>query len=126
MKKHSKYKNSIFFEFIQTYGISQSSAIKMCKKIRVSPYKPSNLITDDKKDRAFKYIKSKQMITFDLKDQKLQKFVSLYSIRHYKGLRHRFFLTMNGQRTCTNGVTAHKEAKKYKPLVKKRLKQLNK
>jgi ribosomal protein S13 len=98
------YKNSILVEFIKNYGINKSLAVKMCKKIRVSPLKNADSIILLKKRRAFSFLKSMKIpIDFELKDKKLQKFVHLYSIKHLKSLKHKFFLPITGQRNCTNG-----------------------
>ena len=119
-------KNSIITEFMKIYGIGKSSANKMCKNIRVSPRRYSKFINIVKKMKAFSYINKIKKIDFNLKDEELQIFVHLYTIRHLKSLKHKFFLPINGQRNATNGATAKKNAVKLRPLIYKKLKQLAK
>ena len=117
------YSNSIFAEFKKIYGINRSSSLKMCKHIRVLPLVDSKLLNPTKKRKALNFIKKTTKIEFDLKDFEIQRFVHLYTIKHLKSLKHKFFLPINGQRNCTNGSTAKREAPKLRGLIYKYLKK---
>ena len=120
------YRQSIFAEFLKTYGINKSSASKMCKYLRVSPYINSNSLEPTKKRLAFQFIKAHKKITFELKDLEIQKFVHLYTVKHLKALKHKYFLPINGQRNCTNGKTSRKLSQKLRPIIIKQLKKIAK
>jgi ribosomal protein S13 len=120
------YRQSIFAEFMKIYGINKSSSLKMCKHIRVSPNISSNSINPIKKRTALNFIKKYKKISFDLKDLEIQKFVHLYTIKHLKPLKHKYFLPINGQRNCTNGHTARNQAKRLRPIIYKQLKKIAK
>jgi len=120
------YRQSIFAEFLKTYGISKSSSLKMCKHIRVSPHINSKSLNPLKKRIAFNFIKIKKKLSFELKDLEVQKFVHLYTIKHLKALKHKYFLPINGQRNCTNGSTARIQAQKLRPVIYKQLKKIAK
>lgn len=123
----NSYQSSIFYDFIQNYGVSKSLALKMCKSIRVSPKKQAESISPFKIKKAFLFLKyAKNKIGFELKNEEVQKYVHLYSIKHLKALKHKYFLPVNGQRNKTNGSTARKMAAKLKPLIYKQMKQLSK
>ena len=98
----STYHNSLLVFFMTIYGISKSSALKMCKNICFSPLVPANVVTVKAKRKAISLIKKTKKIDFDLKDEELQMFVHLYTIKHLKSFKHKFFLPINGQRNCTN------------------------
>ncbi len=126
MKKNN-YIKSILYEFMQNYGIGKSLALQMCKKILVSPKLLADSISPLKKKRAFIFLKYKKFkIGFELKNQEIQKFVHLYTIKHLKALKHKFFLPINGQRNKTNGLTARKNASKLRLIIYKQLKQIAK
>ena len=118
--------NSIYAEFKNIYGINKSWALKMCKKICVAPKADAELISASKKKKAYLFIKKNKKIEFELKNEEIQKFVHLYLIRHLKSLKHKVFLPINGQRNCTNGITARVMAKKLRPFIFKQLKQISK
>lgn len=121
------YRNlSIFSEFIKIHGVNKSSALKMCKEICVAPHRNSRFISPIKKKTALTYIKKNNKVDFELRNQEIQKFVHLYTIKHLKSLKHKFFLPINGQRNCTNGATAKKMASKLRPIIYKQLKQIAK
>jgi ribosomal protein S13 len=121
------YTDSVYFNFIQNYGINKSLALKMCKTIRISPKKSFNLISQFKIQKAFLFLKQqKNKIGFELKNEEVQKFVHLYTIKHLRALKHKHFLPINGQRNKTNGITAKKMASKLKPIIYKQLKQISK
>ena len=117
------YSKSIFAEFTKIYGINKSSSLKMCKHIRVLPQVNSKFLNPIKKRKALNFIKKKKKIEFDLKDFEIQRFVHLYTIKHLKSLKHKFFLPINGQRNCTNGSTARRQAPKLRGLIYKYLKK---
>jgi ribosomal protein S13 len=117
---------SIYYEFLQIHGVSKSSALKMCKEICVAPHRDSRYISAIKKKSAISYIKKHNKIEFELQNEEIQKFVHLYTIKHLKSLKHKFFLPINGQRNCTNGATAKKMASKLRPIIYKQLKQIAK
>ena len=121
------YKNSLLVEFIQNYGIGKSLALKMCKSILVSPKILAESLSPLKKKRAFIFLKYKKTkIGFELKNLEIQKFVHLYTIKHLRALKHKFFLPINGQRNKTNGGTARKNASKLRVIIYKQLKQIAK
>jgi ribosomal protein S13 len=122
-----KSQSSIFHEFMQNFGISKSLSLNMCKVIKVSPLKPAEIISPFKKQKAFQFLKDKQIkIGFELKNEEVLQFVHLYTIKHLKSLKHKFFLPINGQRNKTNANTAKKMANKIRPLIYKQLKQISK
>ena len=123
----NNYQSSIFYDFIQNYGINKSLALKMCKNIRVSPRKRAESISPFKIKKAFLFLKySKNKIGFELKNEEVQKYVHLYSIKHLRALKHKYFLPVNGQRNKTNASTSKRIAAKLKPLIYKQMKQISK
>ena len=123
----NNYTSSIFYDFIQNYGINKYLALKMCKIIRVSPNKLATSISPFKIQKAFLFLKQREnKIGFELKNEEVQKYVHLYTIKHLKSLKHKYFLPVNGQRNKTNGITAKKMASKLKPLIYKQMKQIKK
>lgn len=115
--------NSIAREFKKLYGISWSSVFKMCKFIRVSPYLLSKFVSPSRQQRAVQWLNQKQKTEFDLREFEVRRFVHLYTIRHLKALKHKFFLPINGQRNCTNGATSKREAPKMRKLIYAQLKR---
>jgi ribosomal protein S13 len=114
-----KFKESISYFFIQNYGIGKSQAVKMCKFIDVSPYKPSYLISEVKKNLAVKLISKKNyQIGFLLKNKEFDVFLYYKKIKNIKWFKFKFFLPINGQRNKTNGRTAKKNAANLFKLLK--------
>jgi len=114
-----KFKESITYFFIQNYGIGKSQAIKMCKFIDVSPYKPSRFISEVKKNLAIKLITKKNYkIGFLLKNKEFDVFLYYKKIKNIKWFKFKFCLPINGQRNKTNGRTAKKNAANLRKLLK--------
>ncbi len=98
-------KQSIFFFFKKSYGVSNFLAFKMCGFINVSPKKNANEVSDFKRKQAFLIMKD-----IPSENTALKKLSFYNTINHLKGFKLRSRLPINGQRNKTNAKTARKNA----------------
>lgn len=105
--------------FMQTYGISEKIALKMCFSIGVAPHKLARAVSEFKKEQAFVYLKLN--LNYDtglsLKNKELNTFIYYNQINNIKSFKFKCFLPINGQRNKTNGKTARKQAKIINRLI---------
>jgi small subunit ribosomal protein S13 len=87
------------------YGIGQSTALKICKELELSPETKVRDLTDDEVTRLRTYIDQNLEVEGDLRRERQQAIKRLIEIGCYRGLRHRRGLPVRGQRTRTNGRT---------------------
>ena len=121
-----RHHKTILAAWVQTYGLQKRSALQMCKQLRIAPFCPAETVPLLDQRKAFAWIQKRTRIDFELKNREVQAFVHLYGIRHLKSLKHRFFLPINGQRNCTNGRTARREAPRLRARIYKHLKEIAK
>jgi small subunit ribosomal protein S13 len=87
------------------YGIGQSSALKICEALKLSPDEKVRDLTDEEVTRLREYIDSNLQVEGDLRRERTQAIKRLQEIGAYRGIRHRRNLPVNGQRTKTNART---------------------
>lgn len=87
------------------YGIGRSSAIKICKKIGVSPDKKAVDLTSEEINSLRQVLENDYMIEGRLRTQVSLNIKRLMDIGCYRGIRHRRGLPVRGQRTQTNART---------------------
>jgi ribosomal protein S13 len=113
-----QYKKSIMFYYKKTFGIHTSTALKMCQKINVSPFKPYRRINVIKRDKGFSFLNKINYKTgFFLKNIQLKALIYYNKIRNNKGIKFAVGLPVNGQRNKTNAKTAKKQSKLFKQLI---------
>lgn len=96
------------------YGIGLSRAKHVCKKIGVNPWKKLEQVNASKIREIIKEIRSSYMLDIELKRATTNAIRKEMDLRSYKGLRHRYSLPVNGQRTRSNARTAKQLLKKLK------------
>jgi small subunit ribosomal protein S13 len=87
------------------YGIGQSTALKICRELELSPDTKVRDLTDEEVTRLRTYIDQNLEVEGDLRRERQQAIKRLIEIGCYRGLRHRRGLPVRGQRTRTNGRT---------------------
>lgn len=102
---------SIVFALTNIYGIGNSTALSICKKLGFSSnLKTANLSLDQITDLLELINSSNLLLNNDLKKQQSLAFNKLLAIKSYRGLRRVRNLPVRGQRTHTNA----KSAKRHK------------
>lgn len=100
---------SVFFALKHIYGIGNSQALIICKKLGFSEnFKVKNL-SKDQITQLIHLIESLSIeVAGDLRKSRLLNKKKLISIKSYRGLRRNQGLPVRGQRTHTNSQTARK------------------
>lgn len=100
---------SVFFALTHIYGIGNSYALLICKKLGFSEnFKVKNL-SKDQITQLLNLIESLNIeLASDLKKSKLLNKKKLITIKSYRGLRRNQGLPVRGQRTHTNSQTARR------------------
>ena len=87
------------------YGIGDTSARQICKKVGVGPMLRAKNLTEDEISKIAGILDSDYVIEGQLRRQTQQNIARLRDIVCYRGLRHRRGLPVRGQRTKTNART---------------------
>lgn len=87
------------------YGIGNTTAMKICQDLKISPDKRPADMTDEEKTKIREYIKKNVRVEGELKKDVISNIQRKISIQSYQGLRHKFKLPVRGQRTKTNART---------------------
>ena len=87
------------------YGIGQSTALKVCKELGLSPDAKILDLTDEEVTKLREYIDANLQVEGDLRRERSQAIKRLSEIGAYRGVRHRRSLPVHGQRTKTNART---------------------
>jgi small subunit ribosomal protein S13 len=87
------------------YGIGQSTALKICKELGLSPDAKIRDLTDEEVTKLREYIDANLQVEGDLRRERSQAIKRLSEIGAYRGVRHRRSLPVHGQRTKTNART---------------------
>ena len=87
------------------FGISQSTAQKICKDLELNPDQKVKDLTDDEITKLRTYIDDNVEVEGDLRRERSQAIKRLSEIGCYRGIRHRRGLPARGQRTKTNART---------------------
>lgn len=100
---------SLSFALCNIYGLGKATTVFICKKVGFS----KNLsVRDLSKDQVIKLTKTIEsldlVISSDLLKLRSLALKKLVAIKSYRGLRRYQGLPVRGQRTHTNGSTAHK------------------
>lgn len=115
-------KESIFYFFMQNFGVGKSTSIKMCNIIGVSYLKKAKLVSEFKKEQAFSYLQQNNyVIGFNLKNKELSTLIFYNTIGNIKGYKFKSFLPIRGQRNKTNGKTARKNAINLRKLIARKV-----
>ena len=100
---------SVFFALSKVYGIGESTAFLICKKLGFSTNLKVKDLTQEQITEILQLIDSSNLLL----NNELRKFKSLtlknlISIKSYRGLRRVRGLPVRGQRTHTNAKSARK------------------
>ena len=87
------------------YGIGRSSALQICRKIKIDPDKRINDLAVEQLNALRNVIESDYMVEGRLRTQVSMHIKRLMDIASYRGVRHRRGLPLRGQRTRTNART---------------------
>lgn len=90
------------------YGIGPTKANEICIKLGFNLAKRVHELTDEEGAKIQKYIEEKFTVEGELKRKNSDRFRMWMSIKLIKAMRRMRGLPCNGQRTHTNGSTAHK------------------
>ena len=104
-KTHLKeHKINFILNFSLTYGIGNVRLNKVTKRLGVNP-RYTNIKTKKKINIKIEKFFRRFRYSFQLRNKKKTHLDFLWSIRNYKGYRHKFCLPARGQRTKTNART---------------------
>lgn len=87
------------------YGIGRTSALKICRTVKVDPNRNINDLSNDEINELRKIIESEYKVEGRLRTEMALNIKRLMDIGCYRGLRHRRGLPVRGQRTRTNART---------------------
>lgn len=87
------------------YGIGNSLAEELVKKLRLDPNMRAVNLTQDDIARINSLLQNDYVVEGDLRRQVQNNIKRLMSIHSYRGLRHRVGLPVRGQRTQSNART---------------------
>ena len=104
------------------FGIGRSTAREIVQKAGVDPDTYVKDLTDDEVLKLREAIDQDENVEGDLRREQSQNIKRLMEIGAYRGLRHRRGLSVNGQRTKTNGRT-RKGPRKMSVAGKKKVKK---
>jgi small subunit ribosomal protein S13 len=100
---------SVHFALINVYGIGQSTAFTICKKLGFSRNLKIKDLTQEQIVEILHLIDSSNLIlNNELKKLRSLTLKSLVSIKSYRGLRRVRGLPVRGQRTHTNAKSSRK------------------
>lgn len=100
---------SIFFALTKIYGIGNSRAFLICKKLGFSKNYKLKRFSESQVYKTIKLIEALNLsITGDLKKFRVSIIKKATFIKSYKGFRRIKGLPVRGQRTHTNGKSARK------------------
>lgn len=88
------------------YGIGKSRAKQLCKKVGIDPWSKMGSLSMYKVRELAREIRAKYVIDVELRRYVYNTVRKEMDMRSYKGLRHRYRLPVNGQRTRSNGRNA--------------------
>ncbi len=87
------------------YGIGNSRAKEICKKIEIDLEKKVNDLSTDEISKIHKIIENEYVVEGRLRTEISLNIKQLMDIGSYRGIRHRKGLPVRGQRTQTNART---------------------
>ena len=87
------------------YGIGRSTAQKICAETGLSQDEKIKDLTDEEITKLREYIDGNLQVEGDLRRERTQAIKRLGEIGAYRGIRHRRWLPVRGQRTKTNART---------------------
>ena len=100
---------SVFFALTYIYGIGNSTAFHICKKLGFSTNLKIKYLTQDQTLEIIQTIDSMDLVlNNELKKLKSLNLKNLIQIKSYRGLRRVRGLPVRGQRTHTNAKSARK------------------
>jgi len=101
----------VIFGLQYIYGISNSSAMKICRNLMLSPELKVSELTEQQQYQIAKYIKSNFVVEGTLEEQIKLNFQRYRINSSQRGYRLRTGLPVRGQRTQSNGKTARRRQK---------------
>lgn len=104
-------KRQILIALTSIYGIGISRARYICSRLSIPFEKKISLLSDEEISRL-RFLVTEFEIEGDLKRKIFLNVKRLKDIKCYRGLRHKLFLPVRGQRTRTNAKTRKKFKKK--------------
>jgi small subunit ribosomal protein S13 len=87
------------------FGIGPTTALELCTKTNIDPYRRAKELTDDELARLATILDREYTVEGPLRRQTQQNIQRLRDIQCYRGFRHRRGLPVRGQRTRTNART---------------------
>ncbi len=93
------------------YGIGGFISSKILKKAKVDPNKFSDELTEDETAKIREAIESSIKVEGDLRSEVSGNIKRLMDLGCYRGIRHRKFLPVRGQKTHSNANTRRKRKK---------------
>ena len=93
------------------HGIGQQKAAEICKKVGLADERRVNQLSDDEVLRIRETIDRDYTVEGDLRRDVAMNIKRLMDLGCYRGLRHRKWLPVRGQRTHTNARTRKGPAK---------------
>ena len=100
-------KKGFLKSFKSTYGIGKNRVYKLCLKCGINPFF-FNIKAKTTINKKIKKHFNKCVFSTELRAQNKKYFNFFWTIRIYKGFRHKFKLPGRGQRTKTNAKTKKK------------------
>lgn len=105
---------SVYFSLTKIYGVGNSTAFLLCKKLGFSlNLKIKNLTAEQTLDLLKLSESLKLILNNELKKMKSLLIKKLILIKSYKGLRRSQGLPVRGQRTHTNAKSSRKNKRNY-------------
>lgn len=90
----------------QVYGIGKKLSKKLCEDVEVEYWSKLGVLSEDKIRAISRLVRRRHIIGVELKREVYQSIRKKMDNRSYKGLRHRYGLPVNGQRTRSNALTS--------------------
>lgn len=87
------------------YGIGETVAKDILKKVNIDGEKRTKDLTEDEINTIRNYIETEFVVEGELKQTQKRNIKRLVDIRCYRGLRHKLSLPVRGQRTRHNAHT---------------------
>jgi small subunit ribosomal protein S13 len=104
--KNISDKKAVCIGLKSIYGIGDSRAKDLCKKVGLNPWMKLEEVGSNKIRDLVREIRTSYIIDVELKRFVQGAIRKEMDLRSYRGLRHRYSLPVNGQRTRSNARTA--------------------
>ena len=103
--KNLSLNKPIYISLQAIYGIGKEQAINICIKNNINGLKKSKDITEKEIRKLTYYIQKNLIVNEQLKKKEQSSLKNLYSLKTYRGFRHKLNLPVRGQKTSRNAKT---------------------